>query len=121
MNKFFTGMADALEKARRRPEITVTGTDSETADLAEVTPGSLTTMTYLQVVTEKRQLQLLPIDAVVPTLENFENGKYPYSKPIYLVGRRQPAGASERFLDFLGAAEAQRIIRQAGLTPLGND
>ena len=41
MTSLFPGLAEAMEKARQRPDVPVAATDQDNADLAERTPGSL--------------------------------------------------------------------------------
>ena len=73
----FPGMDAALKHARQRSDLPVAATDQDSADLAEKLPGSLTSATYTQIVLERRDLRLITIDGVPPTIEAFETGAYP--------------------------------------------
>jgi ABC-type molybdate transport system substrate-binding protein len=41
-------------------------------------------------------------------------GTYPYANPVYIVLPADPSPAAERFVAFLGSAEAAQIVRAAG-------
>jgi phosphate transport system substrate-binding protein len=121
MTDFFPELGAALDAARRRSDVPITNNDGDSAELAEETPGSILPATYLQIVTEKRKLRMISIDGIAPTMENFETGKYRYAKQLYFVVRKPPGASTERFVAFLRSAEAQQIMRGAGLIPNGND
>ncbi|MFA7414014.1 MAG: substrate-binding domain-containing protein [Rhizobium sp.] len=112
--RHFPGMAEALEAARQRPEVPVASTDQDNAKMAEELVGSLTPTGLSQIVVEKRNLRLVPIDGVEPTLENFEKGTYPYDKPYYLVYSEKSAATAQALLDFLRSGEGQGVLREVG-------
>jgi phosphate transport system substrate-binding protein len=113
MEALFPSLKPAIETARRRPDIPVAATDQDNADLVERTPGSISGMTYLQAVTEKRNLRMITLDGVEPTLENFERGAYPYGKSIDLVIAAQPKPEVERFMAFVRSPDGQELYRRA--------
>ena len=121
IGEYFPKAKDAIETARRRPGIVVAGTDGNNADLAETTQGSLTAAAYVQVATERRDLRLLSIDGIAPTLENFKSGKYPYEKLLHIIVWNSTSTKSERFIAYLRSPEALRLMHDAGLIPLGED
>jgi phosphate transport system substrate-binding protein len=114
----FTGLAEALEIARQRPEIPVTPTDQDNATAAEELPGSFVHSGLSQVVTEKRNLRMVALDGVEPTLENLESGAYPYEKPFYLVYGASTAVAAEGLLRLLRSEEGRAILRDSGCLPV---
>jgi phosphate transport system substrate-binding protein len=113
LGELFPGVAAAMEKARRRPDIPVAATDQDNADMAEQTPGSLVGSTLTQIRLEKRNLRLVPIEGVEPTFENFERGIYRHAKPLHFVAPARPAPLVERFIAFLRSPEGQRARREA--------
>ena len=113
----FPGMEAALNQARHRGDAPVAATDQDNADLAERLPGSLTGMSYTQVALERRNLRLVPLDSVVPTLEAFESGAYPHGKVLRLIQPRQPSAAAERFVQFLRTDEGVLAMREAFCLP----
>lgn len=111
----FPGMADAMEKARERPDLSVAGTDQDNADAAQEIEGSLIATTLTQMLTEKPDLRFLTIDGVAPTLANYENGSYPYGKTLFLVVPAEISAEAASFLSFFAAPEADALLREAGI------
>jgi phosphate transport system substrate-binding protein len=113
MEHLFPGYAEAHKAARKRADIPVAATDQDNADLAESTPASLIGTTYLQVVTEKRNLRFVTLDGVEPSLESFERGTYRYGKDLIFVVGPKKKPAVESFLAFLRSSEGTEHFRQA--------
>jgi phosphate transport system substrate-binding protein len=113
IERLWPALGAAMEKARKKADVPVAGNDPDNADLAEHTPGSLTTMTALQVISENRNLRLITLDGVAPTLENFDRGIYKYAKPLAFIVSAHVKPATKRFLDFLRSREGEEIYRQA--------
>jgi ABC-type phosphate transport system substrate-binding protein len=57
---------------------------------------------------------MVALDGVEPTLENFESGKYPFSKPIYFILSKNPKPAAQRFVAALSNPAAQSVLRASG-------
>ena len=117
MTSLFPGLADAMEKARQRPEVPVAATDQDNADLAERTPGSLVGMSLTQLLLEKRDLRRVAIDGLDATRANVTNGTYPYSKLLYFVTREQQGEVAAAFLRFLDSAAAHDLMAGAFVFP----
>jgi phosphate transport system substrate-binding protein len=113
MEELVPALGPAMEAARQRPDIPVTSTDPDNADVAERTAGSLAGITALQLISERRKLHLISIDGVAPTWENFERGTYKYGKTLHFILPARPKPAAERFIAFLGSPQGQQIYRQA--------
>jgi phosphate transport system substrate-binding protein len=114
---FFPGIDAAIDRARSRTEVPVAATDQDNARLAEQIPGSLAGATVSQIKTEKRDLRLVAIDGVEPTLANYERGAYPYGKTIHFVlsGKKNPT--AERFIAFLRSPAGIAALRDTGSLP----
>lgn len=117
----FPGMVAALEAARTRHDVPVAATDQDNATAAERIAGSLTGSTLTQIRTEQRQLRLVSINGVAPTLEAMESGAYPFSKTIHFVLPAKPNPRAEDFLAFLQSPAGQALLRDSGnlLMPVG--
>jgi phosphate transport system substrate-binding protein len=115
MGELFPGLASAIEGARKRPEVPIAATDQDNVEAAEKMPGSLVGSTLTQITLEKRNLRMVAIDGVAPTLENFERGSYPYAKRLYFVLPTTPSPAAKRFLEFLRSAEGLKLLREAAV------
>jgi phosphate transport system substrate-binding protein len=114
LGKLFAGMDQAIEAARRRPEVPTAATDQDNADLAERVPDSLTGTTLTQLKTEHRNLRVVPLDGVEPTLANFESGAYPFAKKLHFILRPNSASDAQRFVDFLRSPEGEKALRETG-------
>jgi phosphate transport system substrate-binding protein len=113
MEGIFPGFAEALAAARSRPDVPVAATDQDNAALAERTPGSLVGTTYLQVNVERRNLRLVTLDGVEPTMENFERGLYRHAKNLSFVLTANPKPAAQRFVAFVRSPEGEAMYRLA--------
>jgi phosphate transport system substrate-binding protein len=117
LGAIFPGMADALEAARRRPDVPTAATDQDNADEAERLTGSLAGTTATQIKTEGRRLQTMSIDGVEPTLANFESGAYPYAKKLYVVVKGEANQDVARFVEFLHSPSGLALLRDAEVLP----
>ncbi len=117
IKRIFPGMRAAIEKARERADIPVASTDQDSAELAESLAGSFVQAGLSQIVAEKRKLYLVPINGVGPSLENLENGTYPYDKPFYLTFKAGNRNA-EALAKFLHSPPGAEILRKTGNLPL---
>jgi len=115
LGELFPKMSEAIAHLRTRLELSVAATDQDNADLAERTKGSVVGMSLTQVITEKRNLRFVSIDGVAPSLENLENGTYPYSKNLYFVLPAKSSPAAAAFLSFIATPEGETMLRQAGI------
>lgn len=110
----FPGMSEAIEAVRSREDIPLAASDQDNLDLAERIPGSLVAASLTQIVTERRRVNVVAVDGVVPSLASFESGQYGISKELYLVYKAVPAPEVVDFLQFLETAEARAALRSAG-------
>ena len=112
------GMQAALEAARRRSDIPVAATEQDNADFALKMEGSLTLMPLSQLLTERPDLRVLPLDGVRPSLSTLENGTYPLAQNLFLVLPAKPSPAAKRFVAFLSSPKAKRILQDSGMIPV---
>jgi phosphate transport system substrate-binding protein len=115
--ELFAGMGEAIEAARRHAELPTAATDQDNAALAERTPGSLIGTTVTQLKTEHRNLHVVPLDGVEPTLANFESGAYRFAKKPYVIVPCNSAPQAERFVDFLRSPLGVKALREAETLP----
>jgi len=110
-------MDKAIEDLRRRPEVPIAATDQDNADMAERLPGSLTGTTLTQLMTEHRHLQVATLDGVAPTLANFENGTYRFTKNLYFIVRANDVPVAQEFIAFLNSPQGEKALRKTGTLP----
>jgi phosphate transport system substrate-binding protein len=111
----FPGMADAITQLRKRRDLSVAATDQDNADMAERMAGSLVGATLAQVKAEKRNLRFVALNGVVPSLDAYLDGSYPYGKLLYLVAPATPSAEAKAFADFIAGPLARSRLRDLGL------
>jgi len=116
--ELFPGMGAAIETARLRAELPTAATDQDNAEMAERTPGSLVGTTATQLKTEHRNLRIVPLDGVEPTLANFENGIYRFVKKLYFVVPRASSDEAQQFMDFLASPPGVKALRETESLPV---
>ena len=57
-------------------------------------------------------------EAIAPTLENVLSGRYPISRPLYMVTKGQPAGLVKDYIGFILSPEGQKIVEDQGFVPV---
>lgn len=120
LETYFSGMPKALARARGRPEVPVAATDQDNAAAAESTVGSLTAATLVQILSEERDLRVLRIDGVDPTLANLVSGSYPYEKTLHFLIANEARPTVDGFASFLQSPEAAGIMTDVGILPVGD-
>lgn len=115
LGALFPGMSEAIKHVRTRSDLSVAATDQDNADMAEKIKGSLVGSTLTQITAEKRSLRFVTIDNVVPSLENFQNGSYPYAKTLHLIVPAKISPEATAFLAFIAAPAGEMLLRKAGL------
>jgi phosphate transport system substrate-binding protein len=113
----FPGTEAAVERARQRDDVPMAPTDQDNQYLAVHTPGSLTGTTYTQMLLEHRDLRMIAIDGVPPSIAGLTDGTYRYEKKLWFVVPARPTPAAEQFIAFLRAPEGQLALLEAGLVP----
>jgi phosphate transport system substrate-binding protein len=56
--------------------------------------------------------------AVQPTADNIATGKYPMSRPLFLLTNGDPVGDAKTFVDFLLSQRGQELVRKHGYLSL---
>jgi len=107
-------MGRAVDVAFSREGMLTAVTDQENADIIEKTPGTLGFCTLTQAITELRKLKILSYNGIPPSVNTLSSGRYPLSKPHFIVTRPEPAAAVRRFIEFLTSAEGKKIMEEAG-------
>lgn len=115
LGQTFPGMEAAIKAVRVRPDLSIAATDQDNTRMAEATAGSLVAATFTQVKMEKRRLQFVAIDGVEPTIENFESGRYPFGKNLFLVVTTKENPVAAKFIAFLRTPKGAAALRDAGV------
>jgi phosphate transport system substrate-binding protein len=108
-------IAAAVLKAQTREGMIVASTDQDNANALERIKGAIGWMTLAQLISEKRSLTPLAIENIMPSLETFSSGVYPYNKPFSVVIRPNPTKVVKSFLEFLTSAAGRKILFNNGI------
>ncbi|MDI1347009.1 MAG: substrate-binding domain-containing protein [Pseudolabrys sp.] len=119
IERLIPGVKDADTRARLRPDIPVAATDQDNVELAQRLPGSFGLAGYGQIVAEKCDLRVVPIDGIVPSLKTLEDGSYRYEKKFYLVFPRDRNAGAEKLLQFLRSDAGRQALLATGNLPVG--
>ena len=63
-------------------------------------------------------IKLLSVDGVAPTLENIQNGTYPFLTDCCVITCRPRSENTKKIVDFLFSPAGQELIRKVGYTPI---
>jgi phosphate transport system substrate-binding protein len=58
------------------------------------------------------------LDGVVPTIRTVQEGTYPVARGLYSNTRGEPAGLTQKFIEFLYTPDGKRIIEKHGFIPV---
>ncbi|MEM5493047.1 substrate-binding domain-containing protein [Hoeflea sp. AS16] len=114
LGQTFPGMETAIDQVRERVDVPIAATDQDNLEMAKAIDGSLVGTSLAQVVTESHQIQFLTIDGVEPTLENLDNGQYPYTKLYRFIYAENSTPLVQRFLAFVNSGDGAILLREAG-------
>jgi phosphate transport system substrate-binding protein len=114
--RLFPGTEAAVAALRRRDDVPIAATDQDNQVMAAQLPGSLIGTTLSQMLTEHRDLRMVPINGVVPGVATLLDGSYHFCKDLVFVVGPHPTAAVERFLDFIRSdQERDRLSRDGTL------
>lgn len=111
-------MAHATRAAINRPGMVMANDDLEALALESRTTGSLGPSTLGMIHVSNAPVVALPINGVMPSLTNLQNGSYPWYKTLRVVLPRQPKPVAERFFTFLQSNTAKELLIKNQFQPL---
>jgi phosphate transport system substrate-binding protein len=102
---------NALNTRLADPATVTADTDLDALGLLAATPGSLGPTTLGLMRLTESPLIALPWNQTPPELKNLANGRYPFSKNLYLAYKNTPSPALAAFLDWLKSPlTVQRLL-----------
>jgi phosphate transport system substrate-binding protein len=111
-------IAKAASQADSRPGMRIAVTDTDNSDILVNLQDSLGSISLAQIVSDKLPLYPLSLEGVAPSLENLQNGSYPYSKSFFLVTGPSPKVEVRLFMQFVFSPQGQEILKQTGHLPV---
>ncbi len=74
---------------------------------------------FVERLSQEKNVKLLSIDGVTPTIENIEDGNYPLTVDLCLITRtNDPKSNVQKMIDFMLSDDGQEIIRRTGYAGL---
>ncbi len=107
-------MKVAVSDAMGRQGMILEITDQENLDGLENIPGTLGATTLSQLLSEQRQLNILALNGLTPSVETLREGSYPLSKTLYLVTGQETSPAARQFLDYIVSDQVEKILSMYG-------
>ena len=111
-------MDKAVRKALSQEGMIMEPTDQESAGAVELISGAIGTSTLSLIISENRQLHMLPLNGVAPSLQTVADGTYPYYKKLFLVTGPKASPAAKKFIEFIKSREGHAILNKEGYISL---
>lgn len=100
------------EKAPPPPEsgnFAIVGGNLETRNKLESTPGAVAPLST-SFVEGRDRLAAVTLDGIEASPENIATGKYPMSRPLYMITDGKPEGTAKKFIDYVLSAKGQALM-----------
>ena len=91
----------------------VVGGNTETRNKLKSTRGSIAPLST-GFIDGHSDLVAVPLDGIAPTMANVASGKYPMTRPLYMITNGQPKGATKQYIDYILSAEGQKLLPKHG-------
>jgi phosphate transport system substrate-binding protein len=117
LDKFLYGRDGKAPPPPDSNRFAVVGGNEETRAKLLSTPGSVGPLST-SFVTDYPELAVVALEGVAPTPEMVANGKYPMSRPLYLVTDGSPTGRAKEFIDYVLSPEGQQLLPRHGYLTL---
>lgn len=104
----------AVDAAFTREGMIFANTDKASADRIETVPGAIGTTTLAQIISEKRNLQALALDGVMPSLKTLAAGQYPYYKSFFMVAGPGSSALTRQFAAFVQSPAGRELLQKNG-------
>ncbi|MDA0655354.1 MAG: substrate-binding domain-containing protein [Proteobacteria bacterium] len=113
VSKQVDGMAAAF-KAADKPGATIGRSDQNAADALEKRPDAIGILSLSLIKGENRSLRSLPLGGVAPTVEELKAGRYPLTKPFYMITKTKMSNGAAAFIKFMKSPVGKAILRRTG-------
>ncbi|MCX5394982.1 phosphate ABC transporter substrate-binding protein [Streptomyces sp. NPDC006482] len=91
----------------------VVGGNLETRNKLKSTRGSIAPLST-GFIDGHPDLVAVPLEGVAPTLENVASGKYPMTRPLYMITNGKPQGTVKQYIDYILSPEGQKLLPTHG-------
>lgn len=91
----------------------IVGGNLETRNKLKSTRGSVAPLST-GFIDGHPELVAVPLEGVAPTLANVASGKYPMTRPLYMITNGKPKGTVKQYIDYILSAEGQKLLPKHG-------
>ncbi|GAR44797.1 PBP superfamily domain protein [Salmonella enterica] len=73
---------------------------------------------YATQMNADKNIKLLAVNGIAPTVDNIRNGTYPYTVDVYMVTREHPTAETQKLVDWFLSPQGQQLVQDVGYVPL---
>lgn len=97
--------------------MTYAATGQDNGDYLEQLPGSFGATTLAQMITERRAVDVLALNDVMPSVQTLTDGSYPHAATFYFVKKAHASPTVDAFISFVLSKDGAAILRASGCLP----
>jgi phosphate transport system substrate-binding protein len=105
----------ALHNQKVRSDALLQASNQAVASLVSKTPGAIG---YVGLGYVTDSVKALKLAGITPTVQTVLNGKYAYSRPLFMYTNGDPMGTAKDLIEFILSQEGQKIVAEEGFVPL---
>ncbi|HUP68867.1 MAG TPA: phosphate ABC transporter substrate-binding protein [Acidimicrobiales bacterium] len=113
LDKYLYGPDGKAPPPPQSDNFAVVGGNEETRSKLLSTPGSVGPLST-SFIAGYPKLAALALDGAEPSAANIKDGRYPMSRPLFLVTNGPPKGAAKRLIDFVLSGAGQELVDRHG-------
>lgn len=113
LDKYLYGPEGKAPPPPNSDNFAVVGGNEETRAKLLSTRGAVGPLSTSFIV-DHPELAAVALDGVEPTVADIKGGRYPMSRPLFLVTNGSPTGAAKRFIDYVLSDDGQELVRKHG-------
>ncbi|MEU5364002.1 phosphate ABC transporter substrate-binding protein [Streptomyces sp. NPDC005925] len=95
----------------------IVGGNLETRNKLESTPGAVAPLST-GFVEGRDKLAVVSLDGISASTQNVASGKYPMSRPLYMITDGKPKGDAKQFIDYVLSDKGQALMTKHGYLTL---
>ncbi|MFF0334849.1 phosphate ABC transporter substrate-binding protein [Streptomyces fimicarius] len=112
LDKFIYGEGEAPAPPKSA-NYAIVGGNLETRNKLKSTRGSIAPLST-GFIEGHPELVAVPLEDVAPTLENVASGKYPMTRPLYMITNGRPKDGVKQYIDYILSPEGQKLLPRHG-------
>jgi phosphate transport system substrate-binding protein len=114
LKKLEPEMNRALDIADAQNKLYMAYTDQDNISFIEKNSGAIGFSALSLLISEKRNVKILRLDGVNPSLRNLSNGSYALFYSLYIVANKDLSVGARKFLDFMKSSKGRKILAKTG-------